>query len=61
MAEEHEHEHTHGGETHSHPHEHEEEHAHGHEGEESVEEFVREVEQDPASNPPAGLDDIKGG
>jgi len=27
----------------------------------SVEEFVREVDEDPASNPPKELDDIRGG
>jgi len=27
----------------------------------SVEEFVQEVEEDPASNPPKELDDIRGG
>ena len=27
----------------------------------SVEEFVKEVEEDPASNPPEELDDIRGG
>lgn len=30
-------------------------------GDDDVAEFVREVEEDPASNPPQELDDIRGG